>query len=103
MDEYRAIKGVRPIDALFTANLCLTRNERATVFIRGAKAAKIAKGQVTMVPASSSRTLITQTCLGLGGLFYPTIRPLFQAGRSARMSGEFGVSRMEPSIHYARS
>jgi len=37
-------------------------------------------------PASSSRTLIAQTCLGLGCRFWPTIRPLFQAERSARMA-----------------
>lgn len=41
--------------------------------------------------ASSSRTLIAQTCLGFNGRFWPTIRPLFQAGRSVRIVGKFDV------------
>jgi hypothetical protein len=41
--------------------------------------------------ANSSRTRIAQTCFGFSGRFWPTTRPLFQAGQSARMAGKFGV------------
>jgi len=51
--------------------------------------------------ASSSRTLIAQTCLGLSGRFWPTMRPLFQAGRSTRIAGKYGVSMMDTPIHHA--
>ena len=32
--------------------------------------------------------------------FWPTIRPLFHAGRSARMAGKFGVSMTDPPIRH---
>src|SRR6056297_3755343 len=50
---------------------------------------------------SSSLTLIAQMCFGFSGRFWPTMRPLFQAGRSARMAGKFGVCMMDPPIHHA--
>ena len=50
--------------------------------------------------ANSSRTRIAQTCLGFSGSFWPTMRPLFQAGRSARMAGKFGVCMIDPPIRH---
>lgn len=51
--------------------------------------------------ASSDRTRIAQTCLGFSGRFWPTMRTLFQAGRSARMAGKLGVCVTDPPIHHA--
>ena len=39
--------------------------------------------------AISSLKRLAQTCLGLGGRYCPTIRPLFYAGRLARTAGRF--------------
>jgi len=50
--------------------------------------------------ANSSRTRIAQTCLGFSGSFWPTMRPLFQAGRRARMAGKFDVSLMNPPVRH---
>src|SRR6056297_366511 len=49
--------------------------------------------------ASSSLTLIAQIYFGFSGRFWPTMRPLFQAGRSARMAGKFGVCMVDPIRH----
>ena len=48
--------------------------------------------------ASSRRTLIAQTCFGFKGRFWPTMRPLFQAGRKTRMAGKLSVPMTDPLI-----
>jgi hypothetical protein len=47
----------------------------------------------------SRRTRIAQTCFGSSGRFWPTMRPLFQAGRQTRMAGRFAVGMVIPPIH----
>jgi integrase/recombinase XerD len=54
-----------------------------------------------MVLGQFKSTRIAQTCFGFSGRFWPTMRPLFQAGRSARMAGKFGVSMTDPPIRHA--
>jgi hypothetical protein len=50
--------------------------------------------------ASSSRTRMAHTCFGLSGRSCPTMHPLFQAGRSARIEVKFGVSMTDPPIRH---
>ncbi len=52
-------------------------------------------------PASSSLTRIAQTCFGLSGQFWPTMRPLFQAMRSARIASKLGIRMLDSPIRHA--
>ena len=51
--------------------------------------------------AISRRTRIAQTCFGRSGRFWPTMRPLFQAGRCRRMAGRLMICMTDPPIHLA--
>ncbi len=73
-------------DAMTSTTFIFTRSQPRSLL----SMARLKRARSRWFSASSSRTLIAQTCLGLSGLFWPTIRPLFQAGRSARMAGKFG-------------
>lgn len=39
--------------------------------------------------------------VSFSGCFCPTMRPLFQAGRRARIAGKLGVSMTDPPIRYS--
>jgi len=62
--------------------------------------ARVNKAKSRWFSANSSLTRIAQTCFGIKGRFWPTMRPLFQADRTARMAGRFYVSMSNPPIRH---
>ena len=58
--------------------------------------ARLKSARSRMRPEISRRTRIAQTCFGMSGRFWPMIRPLFQAGRRARMAGRFAAGMTVP-------
>jgi hypothetical protein len=98
---------LRPPHRMLTVNARLKANRRHPV----ADNARILAGRDVKAfvkpagppwfSANFRRTRIAQTCFGFSGRFRPTIRPLFLAGRSARMAGGFGVAMTDPAIRHA--
>ncbi len=84
-------------DAITSTTFIFTRSQPRSLL----SIAMLNRARSRWFSANSSRTRIAQTCYGFSGLFWPTIRPLFQAGRSARMAGKFSVSMTEPPIRHA--
>lgn len=78
----------------------------STTFIRPMIAAaqlavisKVEPGQITTVLSHFPPSPNRQHGFGLEQSFLTTIRPSFQAGRRARMTGEFGGCTSDPAIH----
>ena len=65
-------------DAMTSTTFILTKSQPRSLL----SMARLKSARSRWFSASSSRTLIAQTCLGLRGRFWPTIRPLFQAGEA---------------------
>src|SRR6056297_1558166 len=85
------------LDAMTSTTFIFTRSQPRSLL----SIARLKRARSRWFSANSSRTLIAQTCFGLSGLFCPTMRPLFQAGRRARMTGKFDVSMTDPPIRHA--
>ncbi len=66
-----------------SATLSLTRSHPRSLL----SIARLKRARSRTRSASSRRTRIAQTCFGRSGRFWPAMRPLFQAGRHARMAG----------------
>lgn len=85
------------LDAITSTTFIFTKSHPRSLL----SIAMLNRARLRWFSASSSRTRIARTCFGFSGHFWPTIRPLFQAGQSARMAGMFGVSMTDPPIRHA--
>jgi hypothetical protein len=62
---------------------------------------KAEKRQVAMIVRDLQAHADRPDVFCISGRFCPTMRPLFQAGRQARVAGKFGICMMGSPIHHA--